>query len=89
MLYASGEERYMPLNEPQKQKLRSWLNEKGVRPTCVSCGGREWGSGEVVSTTVLSSEGLQIAETHVPTVQIVCTNCGYMMSYAAVPIGLP
>ncbi len=79
----------MPLNEAQKQKLRSWLNDKGVRPTCVSCGANEWGAGELVSTTVLSSEGLQITETHVPTVQLVCTNCGYIMSYAGVPIGLP
>ena len=78
----------MPLNESQKQKLRSWLKDKGARPTCVSCGQDEWGTGELVSTTVLNTEVLQIAETHVPVVQLVCTNCGYIMNYAAVPIGL-
>ncbi len=79
----------VPLNEGQKQKLRDWMKSKGVRPTCASCGEKDWGAGEIISATVLSAEGIQISEAHVPMVQIVCTNCSYVMSYAAVPMGLP
>jgi hypothetical protein len=58
-------------------------------PTCVSCGTNDWGAGEIISETVLNAEGLQISEAHVPVVQLVYTNCSYVMNYAAVPIGLP
>lgn len=79
----------MPLSEPQKRKLRAWLKSKGVRPTCASCGATDWGAGEVVSAPVLSSEGTPVRDSHVPMAQLVCINCGYIMLYAAVPIGLP
>ena len=78
----------MPLNESQKQKLRSWLKSKGVHPTCISCGEEDWGAGEVISAPILDGEGNKIHDLHVPMVQLVCTNCGYVIMYAAVPIGL-
>lgn len=78
----------MPLSEPQKQKLRDWLKSKGVRPTCASCGASDWGAGEVVSAPVLSSEGTPVRDLHVPMAQLVCINCGYVMLYAAVPVGI-
>ena len=79
----------MPLSASQKQKLRDWMKSKGVRPTCASCGERDWGAGEMVSSPVLTLDGVQAAESHVPMVQIICINCSYVMVYAAVPIGLP
>ncbi len=78
----------MPLNESQKQKLRSWLKSKGAHPTCTSCGAQDWGAGEVVSAPILDGEGNKVEDLHVPMVQLVCTNCSYVMMYAAVPIGL-
>jgi len=79
----------LPLSGSQKQKLRAWMNSKGVRPTCTSCGESDWGAGEVISSPVLTPEGTQAAESHVPMVQLVCINCSYVMIYAAVPMGLP
>lgn len=79
----------MPLDEAQKQKLRGWMRTRGIRPSCASCGAEEWGAGEIVSAPVLDREGTPVEEMHVPMVQLVCTNCGYVMMYAAVPIGLP
>lgn len=79
----------MPLNESQKQKLRSWLRSKGVRPTCTSCGAQDWGAGEIISAAILDNEGNKVQDLHVPMVQLVCTNCSYVMVYAALPIGLP
>ncbi len=79
----------MPLDETQKQKLRGWMRSRGIHPACPSCGGKEWGAGEIVSAPVLDPEGAPVEEMHVPMVQLVCTNCSYVMSYAAAPIGLP
>lgn len=79
----------MPLTETQKHKLRDWLRSKEVNPTCASCGARDWGAGEIVSAPILDAEGAHREDSHVPMVQLVCTNCGYLMLYAAVPIGLP
>ena len=78
----------MPLNESQKQKLRSWLKSKGGRPTCASCGAQDWGAGEVVSAPILDGEGNKVEDLHVPMVHLLITNCSYVMMYAAVPIGL-
>jgi predicted nucleic-acid-binding Zn-ribbon protein len=79
----------MPLNESQKLKLRDWLRSNDVNPTCVSCGGTDWGAGEIVSAPILDAGGAHREDSHVPMVQLVCTNCSYLMLYAAVPIGLP
>ena len=79
----------MSLSESQKHKLRGWLSSKGVHPTCASCGGTDWGAGEIVSAPILDTEGAHREDSHVPMVQLVCTNCSYLMLYAAVPMGLP
>lgn len=79
----------MPLDEAQKQKVRGWLRSRNIRPVCASCGARDWGAGEVVSSPVLDREGEVIEELHVPMVQLVCANCSFVMLYAAVPMGLP
>lgn len=79
----------MSLSELQKHKLRGWLKSKNVHPTCVSCGGTDWGAGEIVSAPILDTDGAHLEDSHVPMVQLVCTNCSYLMLYAAVPIGLP
>lgn len=79
----------VPLSEVQKEKLRNWLNDKDANPRCVSCGAEEWGVGEIVSAPILDLDGDPQDDSHVPMVQLVCTNCSYLMLYAAVPIGLP
>jgi hypothetical protein len=84
----SEEEGDIPIDETKKGKLRSWLEEKNVHPTCVSCGGSDWGAGEMVSAPILDAGGSHVREMHVPMVQLVCTNCGLVLTYAAVPMGL-
>lgn len=78
----------MPLDESQKRNLRSWLDSKGARPTCASCGEKSWGAGEVVSLPILDSGGRIVGDSHVPMAQLVCVNCGYTMFYSTVPMGL-
>jgi hypothetical protein len=47
------------------------------------CGSGEWQAGEMVSGTDVSGQGNVL-----PMVQVVCGNCGYVMMFAAMPIGL-
>lgn len=85
-----GKERAaLPLSASQKQKLRDWMKSKGIRSACASCGESDWGAGELISSPVLTPDGTQAADLHVPMVQLVCINCSHVMVYAAVPIGLP
>jgi predicted nucleic-acid-binding Zn-ribbon protein len=78
----------MGLDEGQKQKLREWLQSKSAQPTCASCGRDEWGAGEIVSAPILDEKGNVLSDSHVPMVQLICTNCGHIIFYAAVPLGL-
>jgi hypothetical protein len=48
----------------------------------------DWGAGEVVSAPILVGEENKVDDLHVPMVELVCTNCSYVVMYAAVPIGL-
>lgn len=64
------------------------MEANGVHPTCASCGGTEWGAGEMVSAQILDSHGSPARDNHVPMVQLVCTRCFLVLTYAAVPMGL-
>jgi hypothetical protein len=85
---ASAKGMRMGLDESQKQKFRDWLQSKSARPKCASCARNEWGAGEIISTPILDDEGNVVGDSHVPMVQLICTNCCYVMLYAAVPMGL-
>jgi hypothetical protein len=47
------------------------------------CGSGKWEAGEMVSGTDVSGQGNVL-----PMVQVVCGNCGYVMTFAAMPMGL-
>ena len=80
----------MPLDHAQEQKLQRWVTQKGVRSGCPACGKSEtWATGELVAAPVLDAKGRANAGGRsVATVQIVCGYCGYVMWFAAGPIGL-
>ena len=73
----------MPLSHEQVHKLEQWLDSKGVNRSCPMCGGGEWQMGEIVSGTGVQDQGNVL-----PMVQVVCGNCGHVMLFAAMPIGL-
>jgi hypothetical protein len=47
------------------------------------CGSGEWETGEIVSGTSVDDSGNVL-----PMAQLVCGNCGYVMIFATMPIGL-
>ena len=73
----------MPLTHEQIYKLEQWWDSTEVNRNCPMCGSGEWQAGEMVSGTDVSGQGNVL-----PMVQVVCGNCGYVMMFAAMPIGL-
>ncbi len=73
----------MPLTNEQAHKLQQWLNSRGVNLNCPMCGSAQWETGEIISGRSVIDPG-----NSVPMVQVVCGNCGYVMLFAAVPMGL-
>jgi predicted nucleic-acid-binding Zn-ribbon protein len=47
------------------------------------CGSTQWETGEIVSGVNVSGHGEVV-----PMVQVICSNCEYVMFFAATPIGL-
>ena len=73
----------MPLTHEQIYKLEQWWDSTGVTRNCPMCDSGEWQAGEIISGTDVSEGGNVL-----PMVQMVCGNCGYVMLFAAMPIGL-
>jgi predicted nucleic-acid-binding Zn-ribbon protein len=73
----------MTLTHEQTHKLQEWMESRGVNRNCSMCGCGQWATGEVVSGNDVTNQG------HVlPMAQLICRNCGYVMFFAATPIGL-
>jgi hypothetical protein len=49
----------------------------------------DWGAGEMISSPVLTPEGAQATESHVPMMQLIRINCSYVTVYAAAPMEHP
>ena len=73
----------MPLSHEQAHKLQEWMDSRGVNRSCPMCGSGEWETGEIVSGTSVDDSGNVL-----PMAQLVCQNCGYVIMFAAMPIGL-
>ena len=79
----------MPLTPAQIQKVENWLTSKKLNPTCPSCGERKWAPLDIISANTVTAKGTTIGGNSIPMVQIVCSNCGFVKLFAAVPMGLP
>jgi hypothetical protein len=78
----------MPMTQQQANKLTQWLQSKGVRGACSACGKNNWAPGGIVSAPEFTGHAIAIGGPSVPMAQLVCGNCGHVMLFAAVPIGL-
>lgn len=79
----------MPLTQEQIQKFNDWQRAKGVKPGCPACGHADWAFGNILANAhVFVPEGIEPNSITVPTIQVVCNHCAYVMSFAAAQIGL-
>jgi predicted nucleic-acid-binding Zn-ribbon protein len=77
----------MPLTDVEVQRVAEWLKERGVRGACTSCGRTEWALIDVVTAPVSLPAGAESNE-RVPVVVTACSNCGHVVLYSAVMIGI-
>ncbi len=78
----------MPLTPEQIHKVAAWLDSKSSRSSCPVCGNQRWEVGDIVASVNFSKGGVVLGGRIVPTVQVICSNCYFVMNFAAVPLGL-
>jgi hypothetical protein len=77
----------MPLSNEQMEKANQYFRLNGVVPDCPYCSMRGWGSGDIISATVVDEQGNQRPEP-VLMAQFSCRNCGHIALFDARRLGL-
>jgi len=80
----------MSLTERQKQTIQQSLSAKKVRASCPMCNAQQWQLWDdmVAATPTQPGGGMAIGGPHVPMIQLVCTNCGFVSHHAAAVLGI-
>ena len=79
------------ISEEVKKKIAAKLNEKGVRPTCPMCNNNNFILADGYFSHTLQSNiqsGLVIGGPAIPTIAIICSNCGFTSEHALGVLGL-
>jgi hypothetical protein len=79
----------MGMTDRQKQTIQETLQRKGFG-ACPMCRQGNWQLGEdLVHAPATSLEGgMALGGPHIPMVQIICTNCGFVSHHAAGVLGI-
>jgi len=78
----------MPLDQNQIEKVQEHLRTHRLIQECSFCRAAQWGVGDIVASPRFSGGDTDFGEVTVPMVQVICGNCGYVMHFAAKPVGL-
>jgi hypothetical protein len=77
------------LTPSDKAKIIDWLNEKSPNHKCPSCGQNSWLiADDLVNYMPFTGPNFVVGGTSYPAALMVCTNCSYVRTYMAVPMGL-
>ena len=79
----------MSMTDRQKQTIKDALQKKGFG-ACPMCKQSNWQVGDdLVHSPVTTLGGpMSLGGPHIPMVQIVCTNCGFVAHHAAGVLGI-
>lgn len=84
----------MGLTQAQVIKVGEWFKSRGVRGNCPGCGNKRWSIGGLISAPVTNALGVDTqavptmhSET-VPAIATICNDCGYVMLFSSVMIGI-
>lgn len=79
----------MSLDTAQQEKLTDWLKVKCAHLHCAACHTctDKWMPGELITAPDTALGAGEVGQP-TPMVQLICQNCGYVMLFAARPIGL-
>ncbi|WP_269581217.1 hypothetical protein [Roseibium sp. Sym1] len=77
------------LSSQDKERVITWLNQKGKNHICPVCGENNWVVGDHLLNGMAFSGGKMIlGGPSYPMVFILCSNCAYTRQFMAKPIGL-
>jgi predicted nucleic-acid-binding Zn-ribbon protein len=79
------------LTEDDKKKIVDKLKEKGVRTTCPMCNNNKFVLADGYFSHPIQGNiqsGLVIGGPAIPTIAIICTNCGFTSEHALGALGL-
>ncbi len=77
----------MPLSEPQRQHLQSWMRSKAI-VQCPACGDARWQFSEASYVRALLEQGEPDLAEDRGVVRISCGTCGYVMLLDAETVGI-
>lgn len=77
------------LSPEDREKILSWLDERGGKTACPVCHHENWFLAEhILEGRIYSGGGLVVGGPNYPQFVIVCTNCYYARHFMAMPLGL-
>lgn len=78
------------ISEEKKKEIVGVLQEKGVPKTCPMCQQNNWVLADGYFNPGLQTNlrGLTIGGPSIPSIAIICTNCGFMSEHALGVIGM-
>jgi len=78
------------LTKEQKELIIKTLGEKGVKNVCPMCGNHHFilADGYFGNTLQIDTKNLVLGGAGIPTVPIVCSNCGFVSQHALGVLGL-
>jgi hypothetical protein len=80
----------MSLTDRQKTTIQTTLNAKGFRSVCPMCGSNKWdlGGDLVTAAPTQPGGGVVFGGPHMPMIQLICLNCGFVSHHAAAVVGI-
>ena len=78
------------LSKEQKEIIIKKLSEKGVRANCPMCGNNHFILADAYFVNILQSQfnSISIGGPNIPTIAIICSNCGFVSQHAVGSLGL-
>jgi predicted nucleic-acid-binding Zn-ribbon protein len=72
-----------------EKTIKKHLTTVGFKPQCSMCGQSNWVIGDIIAPPVLAEDGKNLrSDSSIPSVAVVCGNCGYIIYFSAVRLGL-
>lgn len=78
------------LTKEQKELIIRTLGEKGVKNVCPMCGSQHFilADGYFSNTLQVDTKNVSLGGDGIPTIPIVCSNCGFVSQHALGVLGL-
>jgi len=80
----------MPLDNPQLDGIKQWVESHSPILSCAGCGGNEWAIQNELAFSLLvePADGKINRNKGYPMVVLNCKNCGYTVFFNAIQMGI-